>query len=249
MTDSTTTSTATLDTSTRKPLWVSIIVTLGAALVLSGVFQSCIGQVFAVPSGSMEPTLNGCSDCNNDKIYVNRTAFWSSSPQPGDVIVFKGPKGWETGMENYRPDNTFYSRTLDALSYVGLAAPRNNTFVKRVIATSGQTVSCQAGDPAIMVDGKATNTEFLNHQTNPELSLASGSSDCGGRYFGPIKVPEGSVFVVGDNRTHSLDSRAHISDGLSGSVPLDNVVGRVEAVIWPIPHISTIKEQEMFLID
>ena len=97
----------------------------------------------------------------------------------------------------------------NALSFVGFVPPDENDLVKRVIATGGQTVECRQST-GLTVDGKPLNEPYLNLQTMDVPD--PGKYRCLGFEFGPVTVPEGRLWVMGDNRTHSADSRVHCAD-------------------------------------
>ncbi|EHB45281.1 signal peptidase I [Mycolicibacterium rhodesiae JS60] len=213
------------------------------AVVLYYVMLTFIARPYLIPSESMEPTLHGCAGCVGDRIMVDKVTYRFSEPSPGDVVVFKGPPNWNVGYKSIRSDNTAIRYLENALSVVGFVPPDENDLVKRIIATGGQTVECRA-DTGLTVDGKPLKEPYLNAQTMNADPLVY---PCLGNEFGPVKVPQGRLWVMGDNRTHSADSRAHCTstpedaqkgilctgDPMAGTVPVDNVIGKARFIAWP----------------
>jgi signal peptidase I len=219
----------------------AILITI--AVVLYYVMLTFVARPYLIPSESMEPTLHGCTGCTGDRIMVDKVTYRFGTPEPGDVIVFKGPANWNIGYKSIRSKNAAVRWVQNALSFVGFVPPDENDLVKRVIAVGGQTVQCRA-DTGITVDGKRLDEPFLDPTTmmaDPKLY------PCLGPEFGPVHVPEGRLWVMGDNRTHSADSRAHCGntpdaaqqglictgDPTPGTVPVDNVIGKARFIAWP----------------
>lgn len=221
------------------PWLVETFLIIAAVLVVVGLFQNIVGRQYVIPSGSMEPTLHGCEGCTGDRIFVEKVSYYGDKhPEPGDVVVFEGTESWNSAYVSPRSSNPTIKAIQDALSFVSLAPPDENTLVKRVIATGGQTVSCQPGDPAVMVDGKPIDQSYVMNPPTYPVNDAIGSEACGGPYFGPITVPEGNYFMMGDNRTNSLDSRFHMEDQYLGTIPEDHIRGKVAFVFFPFNRIG-----------
>jgi signal peptidase I len=174
---------------------------------------------------------------------VDKLTYRFSSPEPGDVVVFKGPPNWNIGYKSIRSKNAVVRWVQNTLSFVGFVPPDENDLVKRVIAVGGQTVECRA-NTGLTVDGKPLNEPFLD----PNTMMADPKVyPCLGNEFGPVKVPDGRLWVMGDNRTHSADSRAHCGntpadaqrgllctgDPMAGTIPVDNVIGKARFIAWP----------------
>lgn len=217
--------------------WWVIVATAVVTFALLAAIQAFVGRVYVVPSSSMEPTLQGCTDCGtaNDRIVVDKLAYRFGSPQPGDVAVFDGTAAWQAGFSSPRSDNRFLRGLQNLGSWIGVVAPDANSFVKRVIATEGQTVQCLPGDPGVLVDGVALHEPYVAQPAHRiDIDQRGGSIACGGDFFGPVQVPGGHVWVMGDNRMNSLDSRAYVGDPYQGTVPVDNVVGKVRGILLPV---------------
>jgi signal peptidase I len=216
---------------------------LTIAVVLYYVMLTFVARPYLIPSESMEPTLHGCTGCVGDRIMVDKITFDFSSPEPGDVVVFKGPPNWNISYKSIRSANPVVRTLQNALSFVGFVPPDENDLVKRVIAVGGQTVECRA-DTGLTVDGHKLNEPYLNTTT---MNADPAIYPCLGNEFGPVKVPDGRLWVMGDNRTHSADSRAHCTnvaadaqrgllctgDPTAGTVPVDNVIGKARFIAWP----------------
>ena len=220
----------------------------GAILVAIAVFiyyvmLTFVARPYLIPSESMQPTLNGCKGCVGDRIMVDKLTYRFSDPEPGDVIVFKGPPNWNVGYKSIRSDNTALRWVQNALSFIGFVPPDENDLVKRIIAVGGQTVQCRA-DTGLTVNGKKLTEPYLNPAT---MMADPAVYPCLGNEFGPVVVPRDKVWVMGDNRTHSADSRAHCTskpadakkgvlctgDPETGTVPVDNVIGKARFIAWP----------------
>ncbi|ETZ99191.1 signal peptidase I [Mycobacterium kansasii 732] len=204
------------------------------AVVLYYVMLTFVARPYLIPSESMEPTLHGCSTCVGDRILVDKLTYRFSSPKPGDVIVFRGPPSWNVGYKSIRSSNTLVRWVQNALSFIGFVPPDENDLVKRVIAVGGQTVQCRS-DTGLTVNGKPLREPYLD----PTTMMADPSVyPCLGSEFGPVTVPLGRLWVMGDNRTHSADSRAHCpmmctGDPMAGTVPISNVIGKARFIVWP----------------
>ncbi|MBC2681777.1 signal peptidase I [Corynebacterium anserum] len=223
------------------PWWVEIPIIVVVTLLILGAFNTFVGRLYLIPSESMEPTLHGCAGCTPDRIFVNKMAYLGGkTPKPGDVVVFVGEESWNSEYVSQRSKNNALRGIQNGASYIGLLAPDENTLVKRVIATGGQTVQCLEGDPGVMVDGKKLNEPYINPEPEYPVNPATGSEACGGDYFGPITVPDGNLWLMGDNRTNSLDSRGHMGDENQGTIPVANVVGRVESIVLPFSRIGSV---------
>ena len=213
------------------------------AVVLYYILLTFVARPYLIPSESMEPTLHGCNGCVGDRIMVDKLTYRFSSPQPGDVIVFKGPPNWNKSYKSIRSDNTAVRWMQNALSFIGFVPPDENDLVKRVIAVGGQTVECR-NSTGLTVDGKRLNEPYLDPTT---MNVDPSVAPCLTQEFGPVKVPEGRLWMMGDNRTHSSDSRVHCAntpadaqrvvqctgDPTAGTVPIDNVIGKARFIAWP----------------
>jgi signal peptidase I len=216
---------------------------LTIAIVLYYVMLTFVARPYLIPSESMEPTLHGCAGCVGDRIMVDKLTFRFSKPEPGDVVVFKGPPSWNIGYKSIRSANPVIRTLENGLSFIGFVPPDENDLVKRVIATGGQTVECRAAT-GLTVDGKKLHEPYLDPTT---MMADPAVYPCLGNEFGPVTVPEGRLWVMGDNRTHSADSRAHCTnlpadaqrgllctgDPMAGTVPVDNVIGKARFIAWP----------------
>ncbi|WP_018340008.1 signal peptidase I [Corynebacterium caspium] len=231
----------------KKPLPWYVEIPLVVVLTFAAIFMvhTFVGRIYVIPSASMEPTLHGCSGCTGDRIVVQKVSYYFNDPKPGEVIVFEGTPSWNTGFVSSRSENPAVRGVQNLFSFIGLLAPDENDLVKRVIATGGQTVSCLPGDPAVMVDGVATDQSFVQQPAVYPVDPSIGSEACGGPYFGPLTVPEDHLFMMGDNRTNSLDSRYHTGDPSQGTIPLENVRGRVEAKFWPLNRIGRVEAKDL----
>lgn len=227
----------------KKSALRELAVLAATAILLYYVMLTFVARPYLIPSESMEPTLHGCTGCVGDRIMVDKLSYRFGSPHPGDVIVFKGPPSWNVGYKSIRSSNTALRWVQNALSFIGFVPPDENDLVKRVIAVGGQTVQCRA-DTGLTVDGKPLKEPYLN----PGTMMADPTVyPCLGSEFGPVTVPAGRLWVMGDNRTHSADSRAHCTsvpadalkgilctgDPMSGTVPVANVIGKARFIVWP----------------
>ena len=213
------------------------------AVVLYYVMLTFVARPYLIPSESMEPTLHGCSGCVGDRIMVDKLSYRFGAPHPGDVIVFKGPPSWNVGYKSIRSPNPALRWAQNALSFIGFVPPDENDLVKRVIAVGGQTVQCRA-DTGLTVNGARLKEPYLDPAT---MNADPSVYPCLGPEFGPVTVPQGRLWVMGDNRTHSADSRAHCTsvpadalkgvlctgDPMSGTVPVSNVIGKARFIVWP----------------
>ncbi|WP_257821671.1 signal peptidase I [Corynebacterium sp. zg254] len=224
------------------PWWVEMPIIIVVTLLVLGAFNTFVGRMYLIPSESMEPTLHGCAGCTPDRIFVNKLAYvGNNKPKPGEVVVFVGEDSWNWNYTTQRSDVAPVRALQNAASYIGIVAPDENTLVKRVIATEGQTVQCLEGDPGIMVDGKKVDDSYIMRPAANPIDTTLGSEACQGNYFGPVTIPPDHLWMMGDNRTNSLDSRGHMGDELQGTISMDHVVGRVEAIILPFDRISRVK--------
>ncbi|WP_246160386.1 signal peptidase I [Nocardioides humilatus] len=206
------------------PVWQESFLLLGIALVLAIVIKTFFVQAFYIPSESMEPGL-----IRNDRILVQKVSYWfGGSPARGDVIVFEDPGGWLTGEE---PKPTGLANLL---SKVGLY-PTGGHLVKRVIGTEGDVITCCDDEGHLLVNGEPIDeTSYI-----ADRKTCAGAGTGFGCSWTVGPVPEGKVFVLGDNRGASADSRAHMCQpsedpcAKSPWVDTDLVVGKVFALVWP----------------
>ncbi|AWB85097.1 signal peptidase I [Corynebacterium liangguodongii] len=226
------------------PWYIEIPVVIALTLFFIFIIQTFIGRMYVIPSGSMEPTLHGFHG-SGDRVAVEKVSYYFSDPEPGDVVVFKGTDSWNASYVSNRSDNPLVAGLQTVGSWVGLVPPDENNLVKRIIATGGQTVSCQEGDPAVMVDGRPIEQSYTLQPPENPIDPLTGSQACGGAYFGPVTVPEGHYFMMGDNRTNSLDSRAHMGDPLQGTIPKENLRGKVAAIVFPLGRAGGVADPDI----
>lgn len=209
----------------KQPLWRELLVLVCIAFVLTFLIQHFLGRVYSIPSGSMELTLHGCPGCTGDRVLVDKITYDFSDPEPGDVVVFKGPPAWtENDAEVPRSDNWLIRGLQQVGSLVGLAPPDERDFVKRVIAVGGQTVECCDESNRVMVDGKPLDEPYVYWEGGMVNTQKS---------FPPVRVPAGTLWVMGDNRNDSSDSRFQGGGGERGVVPVDDVIGKARFIVLP----------------
>ena len=216
-----------------QPWYIEIPLLVVIALVLVFVFQTFVGRVYQIPSESMQPTLHGCAGCTGDRIFVDKITYRFGDPQPGDVVVFEGPDSWNEGYQSIRSSNPVIKTLQDIGGVIGIVPPDQNDMVKRVVAVGGQTVGGCSPDGALLVDGEPLVEPYLKDDPAP----GGNPLNCA---FGPVTVPEGNYWVMGDNRGNSADSRFHMGDEFQGTVPDENVIGKVRAIILPFDRIGTV---------
>ncbi|MCX6397680.1 MAG: signal peptidase I [Propionibacteriales bacterium] len=212
------------------PVWQESILLLGIALVLAIGIKFFFIQAFYIPSPSMEPLF-----IKNDRILVQKVSYWfGGSPQRGDIVVFADPGDWLNEDEGSTAKNPL-TKTLEA---IGLY-PSGGHLVKRVIGLGGDKIDC---DPA---DTKSQGKLMVNGRALEESSyLPANAVPCEAAFH--VQVPAGHLWVMGDNRGDSADSRAHIGDPGGGYVAEDLVVGKVWALIWPAGRATRIHTPETF---
>ncbi|NGO73058.1 signal peptidase I [Streptomyces boncukensis] len=179
-------------------------------------------QPFLVPSSSMEPALRV-----GDRVLVNKLAYrFGNHPERGDVVVFDGTGSFveETGSGG----NPLTSLLRKAGATVGLTKPAESDYVKRVIAVGGDRVRCCDRRGRIEVNGAPVDEPYLH------------SGDAASDVPFDIRVPRGRLWVMGDHRSRSSDSRDHLGDPGGGSVPVDRVIGRAAWVGWPPARLGSV---------
>ncbi|HEY7597971.1 MAG TPA: signal peptidase I [Actinophytocola sp.] len=211
----------------KKPrsFWKELPILIGVALLLALLIQTFIARVFVIPSESMEQTLHGCPGCYGDRVLVDKLVYDFADPEPGEVVVFKRPGTWnQSEFQSNRSSNAFVSWLQDVGAAFGLASPDEDDVVKRIIAVGGQRVECCDEKNHVLVDGKPLDEPYIYWTPTAEPRQAS---------FAPITVPDGMLFVLGDNRNNSSDSRYQGGGGKNGLVPVDNVIGKVRWIVLP----------------
>lgn len=223
-----------------RELVIIVLIVIGLMFIITQFFF----RQYVVPSESMEPTLHGCEGCSNDRIVVDKITYRFSDPEPGDVVVFKAPTdSWQGAWTSPRSSNPVIHGLQDALSWIALAPPDENNLVKRVVAVGGQTVECHEADgKGVTVDGKSLDEPYIDQDLqNQEYGNSDGTlggGTCYGSDFGPITIPKDHVWVMGDNRSNSADSRAHIDDEFQGTVPVSDIRGKVRFIMYPFSRIG-----------
>jgi signal peptidase I len=193
------------------------------ALVVSLFIKSFVVQFFYIPSGSMENTLQV-----KDRVAVNKVPFISKSIERGDVVVFRDPDNWLPEITDYST-NKYVAKAKSALVAVGvLPNPTKQYLVKRVIGVGGDRVVCCTKDGNLSVNDVEIIEPYIFAGNKPsEMNF-------------DVTVPKGKLWVMGDHRGASADSRYHQEDINNGFVPESKVTGRVVGVIWPFKNITYI---------
>jgi signal peptidase I len=223
------------------PWWQEAVLLIVIALLVAIVLKTFFLQMFYVPSPSMVPGL-----MVDDRIMVEKPSYWFGDPQRGDVVVFDDPGGW-------LPPNEDTGAVTSVLSKIGLY-PAGGHLVKRVIGVAGDTIVCCDDQGRLSVNGQPLDED--DYVNDADTSTCRGPGGPGGAEkcswtAGP--VPDGKLFVMGDNRYASSDSSRHMcTPEAKGCKPggefvdKDYVVGRVFAVVWPHDHLSWLHRPDTF---
>lgn len=180
-------------------------------------------QAFYIPSESMEPTM-----LVNDKILVQKVSYWAGDVKRGDVVVFADPGGW-LGEGDHRTAKNAFQKGLEK---IGLF-PTGGHLIKRVVGVGGDNVKCCNNDK-LVVNGVELDEPYLK---DPKATKD--------RTF-EVNVKPGYIWVMGDNRNNSSDSRSHQGSPGGGQVSVDEVVGKAWVRVWPLDRIGFIHKPKVF---
>jgi signal peptidase I len=189
----------------RRSFWREFPVLVVAAFLVALLIKTFLLQAFYIPSESMEPTL-----VEGDRVLVEKVSYRFGDPERGDVVVFERDL---RGPEAQGDDDGLLERMGDAVRELfGFPTGTEQDFIKRVVAVGGDVVHGRGG------------RVFVNDRPIEEPYLTDGT-EIGD--FGPVDIPRGTIFVMGDNRTHSDDSRNY------GPIDESQIVGKGLVLIWP----------------
>ncbi len=206
------------------PLWQESILLVATALVLALIVKTFFFQAFYIPSASMVPTM-----VKDDKLLVQKWSYWSGGPERGDIVVFRDPGNWLSPHETVESTNVVQK----ALETVGLF-PSGGHLIKRVVGVAGDKVACCDDQGHTTVNGVSIDEPYLaNQEANADQTFE-------------VDVPKGYLWVQGDNRDNSADSRAHMGEPGGGFISEDGVVGKAWLRVWPMNRFGLIPGTEAF---
>jgi len=202
-----------------------IVIIAVMAMVLSFVVKTWLIQAFYIPSGSMEDTL-----VKDDRVIVSKLTPGPFDLAHGDVVVFQDPDHWLGGLPVAQNQPGVRGAVHKGLQFIGLLPDDSDDhLIKRVVGLPGDHVVCCDKAGALTVNGVAVTETYVKE----------GDTPSGGRPPFDITVPAGRVWVMGDHRSDSSDSRFHDDGtGATGSVPIDDITGRAVMIVWPIDNVK-----------
>jgi len=201
------------------PLWQELPLLLIVSFCVAVLVRTFLVQAFVIPSSSMEETL-----LIGDRVLVSKIVYETRMPRRGEVIVFRGTDRWAPLVQEDR--SGILTRVGDTLGdLVGVSRPGTKDFIKRVIGLPGDRVACCDEQGRVTVNGVGLDEPYLSSNSPLDVNPVPGL--CGSRRFAEVVVPPGELFVMGDNRAVSQDSRCQ------GTVPIENVIGRAFFRVWP----------------
>jgi signal peptidase I len=202
------------------PLWQELPLLLIVAFCLAVLVRTFLVQAFFIPSGSMEPRL-----LVGDRVLVNKIVYDVRQPERGEIVVFRGTDKWapESRVDTNAGFFAKLGRTFGDL--VGVSQPGEKDFIKRVIGLPGDTVACCDSGGRVTVNGAPLDEPYVID--NSPIDAPPNARECQSRRFVPVTVGPGQMFVMGDHRLVSQDSRCQ------GAVPIENVIGRAFVIVWP----------------
>ncbi|MGW3728046.1 signal peptidase I [Streptomyces sp. NPDC000851] len=206
---------------------------VGVAVLIALVLKTFLVQAFVIPSGSMEQTIQ-----IGDRVLVDKLTPWfGSQPQRGDVVVFKDPGGWlqDEQPTQKKEDPVVVKQVKEGLTFIGLLPSDNEKdLIKRVVGVGGDRVKCCDAQGRVTVNGVPLIEDYLFPGNEPSATPFD------------ITVPEGRLWVMGDHRSNSADSRSHQDTDYGGTVSEDEVVGRAVVIAWPLGHWTTLEEPKTY---
>jgi signal peptidase I len=198
---------------------------LVAALILSFLLKTFLIQSFYIPSESMEPTL-----MKWDRVVVTKLAPAILDVHRGDVVVFRDPGGWVSQNEPLPEVGGVTGAFRGVAQAIGLAPSDSEGFViKRVIGVAGDRVACRGGDAPVTINGVPIDEPYIAPGETPSAAAFD------------VVVPPEAVWLMGDNRGHSADSRSHMDGTLGGAVALEEVVGVAQIRTWPFDRFGLLR--------
>jgi signal peptidase I len=197
--------------------WWDIPLTIAIAIGVVLLLTTFVAKPFSIPSGSMEDTL-----LVGDRVLVNRMVYHTRPIERGDVIVFDAA-GSLAPVDSVPDRNPLAAAVAWVGQSLGVMTPDSTDYIKRVIGVAGDRVACCDAQGRLTVNGTPLDEESYLY---PGDAPSTQDFD--------VIVPDGMLWVMGDHRSDSADSRAHMGDPGGGFVPVSSVVGRAMAVVWPV---------------
>lgn len=211
--------------------WKELPILIVIALVLAFVIKTWVVQAFYIPSRSMEDTL-----LIGDRVLVNKLVYQVRDVKRGDVVVFNGNGSWDEETVEAPPSQNPIAKGYRWVERQLGVETEGKDYIKRVIGLPGDTVECCDSENRVVVNGQPLDEESYLFPRSVETHTS----------FDPVKVPEGRLWLMGDHRELSKDSRAHQLETGDGTVAEDHVVGRAFVLVWPLNRLNTLPLPDTF---